>query len=334
MNSYERYRAMLKGEPVDVVPRLPILMQFAAHQVGASYGQFAADHRVLVAANLRCIERFGFDQLSAISDPYRETAGFGGTITFPDAGPRCEHPPLAESFDLARLAKPDPFAGRMLDRLEAIRAFKAAAHQRYSILGWVEGPAAEAANLRGVENFLVDLMEDELEPVAQLMDLAVEHAIRFAAAQLEAGADTIGIGDAICSQISPSLYHSLILPRQRRLVDGIHAAGGLVRLHICGRITHLLRGIATLGVDILDVDHQVSLEQARQVLGPSVALMGNLDPVSVLLQSTPDAIRAGVRACLRAAGRPCFIGAGCEIPLGTPEANLLALCEPLPAAEL
>ena len=41
-----------------------------------------ADHKVLVEANLRCVEDFGFDQVSVISDPYRETTGFGGEVEF------------------------------------------------------------------------------------------------------------------------------------------------------------------------------------------------------------------------------------------------------------
>ena len=69
-------------------------------------------------------------------------------------------------------------------------------------------------------------------------------------AQIAAGADTIGIGDAIASQVSPDIYDRLIQPREKKLVRAIQAAGGLVRLHICGNITHLLAGIADLGVNI------------------------------------------------------------------------------------
>lgn len=73
MESLDRYLCMLKGEAVDFVPRVPILMQFAAESIGSNYGAFASDYRVLVEANLHCAEVFGMDQVSAISDPYRET---------------------------------------------------------------------------------------------------------------------------------------------------------------------------------------------------------------------------------------------------------------------
>ena len=95
MNSLDRYLGVLKGEKVDFLPRLPILMQFAAEYIGSNYGAFASDYRVLVEANRACAEDFGMDQVSVISDPYRETQGFGAGIEYVSDGvPRCPHPPL------------------------------------------------------------------------------------------------------------------------------------------------------------------------------------------------------------------------------------------------
>ena len=108
MTSRERYLAVLRGGTTDFLPRVPILMQFAAEHIDSNYGAFAADHRVLVEANLRCAEDFGLDQLSTISDPYRETSGFGAPIEFQrDGVPICLKPPLEEDPDLAKLPRPD-----------------------------------------------------------------------------------------------------------------------------------------------------------------------------------------------------------------------------------
>jgi len=332
MTSRERYDAVLCGERPDILPRVPILMQFAAEYIGSNYGAFASDHRVLVEANLHCAADFGMDQLSAISDPYRETAGFGGEIEFVcDGVPRCLKPPLADAKDLSLLAEPDPLRSvRMRDRIDGVRGLKQRAGGQHSILGWIEGPAAEAADLRGVVNFLVDTMDDERFACA-LMDRCVEVGVAFADAQIAAGADTVGVGDAVASQLSPDLYERLVLPRERELVDAIHAAGAFVKLHICGNITHLLPGIAELGVDILDVDHMVDMRAVRAAVGRGVVLTGNLDPVSAVQSGTPASIRAAVRRVYAEVGAPYMVNAGCEIPAGTRPENLRALCEPVPA---
>ena len=332
MNSYERYMAVLDGETPDVVPRLPILMQFAAEFIGSNYGAFASDYRVLVEANLRCIEHFGFDQVSAISDPFRETQGFGAPIQYVSDGvPRCPEPPLEHDRDFAKLPTPAPHSSeRMLDRVRAVEAFKASCHRERSILGWVEGPAAEAADLRTPTHFLMDLV---LDPgyAAELMDLCVDVGIAFGRAQFDAGADTMGVGDAIASQVSAGVYRETIFPREQRLFDALHEAGGLIRLHICGDITHLLPHVAELHADIIDLDWQVDMAQAREILGPQRVLCGNIDPAQAILRGTPEGIRSAIRGIYETVGAPYMAGAGCEIPSGTPPDNLAALCEPIPA---
>jgi len=268
--------------------------------------------------------------VSVMSDPYSETQGYGAEIIFLDAGvPQCPHPPLENSTDLARLPQPDPLhAPRMLNTVRTVQAYRAQAGDAYSVLGWVEGPAAEAADLRGVNQFLLDLMDDPAWCGA-VMDHCVNVAIAYARAQVNAGADTIGIGDAIASQVSRAVYEQHILPREQWLVAAIKAMGAFVRLHICGNITHLLPGIATLDIDVLDVDHLVDLAVVRQQVGPGIALAGNIDPVAGVLRGTPAAIRDRVRRDYELVGNPYLVNAGCEIPLGTPEENLRALCAPV-----
>lgn len=333
MKPLERYLATIEGRPVDHPARVPILMQFAAERIGSNYGAFASDHRVLTAANIACAAEFGIDQLSTISDPYRETQGFGAKIIYGrDMVPYCEKHPLEDDPDLSKLKRPNPLepGGRMLDRVEAVRAYHAGFGGEYSIMGWIEGPAAEAADLRRLDNFFLDLLDDE-DYIGDLMDLCTDVALDFARAQVEAGVDTIGIGDAVASQVSADAYERLILPRERRLVHGIQAMGAKARMHICGNITHLLPGLSSLGLDVIDVDHMVSLSTCREILGPKVAIGGNLDPVADILRGTPESIRAKLQQCQQEAGGPFLINAGCEIPSATPAENLKALCEPLVA---
>ena len=329
MTGYERVLATTAGSATEVVPRTPILMQYAAEYIGRDYAAFAADHRVLVEANLACARAFDFDQVSCISDPHRETHAFGADIEYLPAGPpRCA-PPLAGAKDLELLRRPDPQQDeRLRDRILAVEAFQQTVGREYSILGWVEGPAAEAADLRGVTAFMMDLFDDEAFAGA-LMDRCLQVAIDFACAQVEAGADAVGIGDAIASQVDPRTYERLIQPREKQLVQAVQGLGAAVKLHICGDITHLLPGIADLGVDVLDVDHMVDLAAVRAAVGGAVVITGNMDPVAVVRNGTPASIRAAVAQAYEQAGNPYMVNAGCEVPSGTPVENLRALCEPV-----
>jgi uroporphyrinogen decarboxylase len=161
------------------------------------------------------------------------------------------------------------------------------------------------------------------------MDRCLETCIAFARAQVDAGADTIGIGDAIASQVSPDIYENLILPREMKLIKAIKEMGAYVKLHICGNITHLLPGISTLDIDIIDIDHMVNLAEVREVIPKRVAIAGNIDPVKGILLGTPESIRKKINDDYQLVGNPYLVNAGCEIPSSTPNENLKALCEPI-----
>ena len=325
MNSLERFRARLSGRPVDRVPNFDIMMIFAARHIGQPLRRYHTDHRVLVEANLAMVEDFGLDLVQAISDPYREAADFGLKVEFPeDDLPLAKEPLLSDPADLAGLRPLVPEEGRrMSDRLEAVRSFRSRVGGRAPIMGWVEGALAEAADLRGMGALLTDLI---LRPawVEELLEVCGETAVRFARAQMEAGADIIGLGDAVSSQISAEMYRRFALPHEQRIFQAVHDLGGTTRLHICGDTTHLLPLMLTSGADIIDLDWMVDLAAAAETAQDRAALCGNFDPVGVMLQGTPEQVYAATLACLRSGGKRVFSMAGCEIPVGTPAQNLAA----------
>jgi MtaA/CmuA family methyltransferase len=325
MNSYQRYHARLHGQPVDRVPNFDILMTYAAHHIGQPLSRYYLDYRVLVEANLAALQDFHLDIVQAISDPYREAADLGLAVEFSEDNlPLARAPLLADPEDLARLRLVEPAHGRrMSDRLEAIRAFRAQVGGEAPIMGWVEGGLAEAADLRGVSQLLADLY-DRPEWVQEVIEFCAEQAIAFARAQIAAGADIIGMGDALCSQISPKMYRRFALPAEQRIFAAIREMGAVGRLHICGNTSRLLPDMATSGAKIVDLDWMVDLRRAAEVFGDQVCPCGNFDPVQVMLRGTPEIVRDAVQACLDNGGAYLFSGAGCEIPDQTPQENLLA----------
>ena len=330
MNSYERYTRRLRREPVDQVPNFDIFMTFAAHYIGQPLSRYYLDHRVLVEANLAVLEAFDLDIVQAISDPYREAADFGLQVEFPEDGlPISKVPLITEPGDLQKMISPNPYTGRrMSDRLEAIHSFHQQVGGKVPIMGWVEGALAEAADLRSMTAVLTDLY-DRPEWLAELLEKCVEVEIAFARAQVEAGADLIGLGDAVCSQISPKMYRQFGLPYEQRIFAAVHEMGAIARLHICGNTTRILADMTESDADIIDIDWMVDIRQAAEVFGEKAALCGNFDPVTVMLQGTPDQVEQAVAYCMQWGGPRSFSAAGCEIPDGTPHANLLAQAQVL-----
>jgi len=327
MTPKERLYAIIGGQAYDRPAVTPILMAWAAHCVGHSYRDYYLDGDVLVKAQLAVTRAFAIDQISAISDPWREASAYGVVLDYPEEGVGVPQGVLLKDpQDVAKLGQLD-IAGsqRMQQRVESVARMSAELGQTHSVLGWVEGPLAEYADLRGLETAMFDLM-DTPEMFLEAAEIIVDNAIAFARAQIAAGADMIGVGDAAASLIGRDLYRDRVLPWQRRLVQGIHEAGAAVKLHICGNISSIIEFLPQTGANIIDVDSMVSLQEARQCVGPEVTLCGNFDPSGILLQSSPDEVAQAALDCIEQGGERFILMPGCEVPPGTPEENIRAFC--------
>jgi uroporphyrinogen-III decarboxylase len=216
VNSTLRFEKIFKNEPIDRPPVTPIFMMFAAKFINKTYRDYYLDYRVLVESWLRCHQKFQFDMVMVISDPYRETEGIGGRFEYPeDNVPKCIERAIQNHADLKKLKAPDPWnCPRMLDRLKACELLKKEIGYEIPILGWIEGPMAQMANLRGMDDLMMDLY-DSPDFVVDLLEFVMEVEQSFALGQIKAGANWIGIGDSAASLISPQIYHDLIMPGQK-----------------------------------------------------------------------------------------------------------------------
>lgn len=330
MNSYERLMNRLQGVPVDRVPNLCILMGFAARYANVPYRDFCLCPEKMVEANLLCRKDFDLDIVTVMSDPYGEAMDYGMQVEFPlDDQPHALRPYLQDEPSVERLPlKTIDQTTRMKARVQTIRLYAQKLKGQCPIAGWVEGPVAEYCDLRDINYALMD-MADEEPFLDEIMDRLTEQAILYAQAQIDAGADIIGIGDAACSLIGPSLYAKYGAPYEKRIIEAVHQKGAKVKLHICGNISPLLEQIATLQADIVDIDSMVDVAHAAQVLQGISAVCGNIHPVNVLLNGTPQQIQDAVRQCLDAGNATTLISGGCETPRDTPDENLRAVAQAL-----
>jgi len=327
MTPKERIYATLNGEPCDRRAVTPIFMAWSAHYIGRSYRDYYLDGNVLAEAQLAVTRAFNIDQISAISDPWREASAYGMEFDYPENGVGKPKGYLIKNTEDISLVKPLQIAkcGRLQQRVESVSKMAGEVGQTHSVLGWVEGPIAEYADLRGVENALMDMM-DKPEMFTEAGEIIIENEISFAIAQIKAGADMIGIGDAVVSLIGPDVYAEYVLGLEQKLITAIHEAGAAVKLHICGNIKNNLKHISQSGADIIDVDWMVPLTEARRLVGPEVTLCGNFDPSAVLFQGSVEDVACAAKECLKAGGEKFILMPGCEVPPGTAEENIRAFC--------
>ena len=327
MTPKERIYAIIRSEPYDRPAVTPIFMAWSANFIGHTYRDYYLDGNVLVQAQLAVTMAFNLDQISAISDPWREASAYGMEFEYPHEGVgRPKEVLIKNHNDISRLREFDiENAERTKQRIESVRKMAAECGQTHSVLGWVEGPLAEYGDLRGVEKAMLDLI-DKPELFVKAGEIIIQNEIVFAVAQIKAGADMVGIGDSAASLIAPKMYAELVLPLQQKMIAAIHEAGAAVKLHVCGNIKNIVQHMAQSGTDIIDVDWMVPLAKARELAGPQVTLCGNFDPVSVLFEGSPQDVAEAAGQCLKAVPDKFILMPGCEVPPATPEQNIRAFC--------
>lgn len=186
------------------------------------------------------------------------------------------------------------------------------------------GPHAVAGWLLGITELMVALKRQP-ERIAPVLDVLTETIIAWLRAQAEAvgGVEGILLLDDIPGMLSPKLFDALAAPYLARIFE---AFAGLVRVyHNDTPCPHLLPRLAELPFEVFNFSHETDIAQVRAAM-PRQALMGNVPPLSVMTQGTPDEVRAWARACIeKTGGRGLILSAGGGVSPGTPAENVEAL---------
>jgi uroporphyrinogen decarboxylase len=236
-----------------------------------------------------------------------------------------------EQIDALEL--PDPkWSGRWPLMVEAVRhAVKMAGDELLIIGNFDQSPFDLACQLREINRFMVDLLENQ-EFAHRLLDYCARAVSRYAIAMAEAGAHVLNTGDSAASGslVGPKVYAEFAFPYEKQVFHAVRAHFNTpITLHICGDTSTCIERMIETGATGIEIDHVMDMRRVRQVCRERVAAIGNIDPVDVLLCGTPDAVKAACRSAMQAfTGSNRFILAtGCAISPLTPPANLAAMAE-------
>ncbi len=290
---------------------------------------------VWLAANLKVVNEFpeviflpGFwAEMGMAAEP----SGFGCKISmFPDQTPAV-HPRLAGIEELDRLAPPNPLTdGFMPVILNFYRRLEPAINDAGHVIKVVaaRGPLALAAHLLGVTDFLLALKTNPAEThrLLRLTTTLVRNWLEAQAAALKE-VEGILVLDDLVGFLSPANYLEFGHPCLKEVFDAFPRA---IRMyHNDTDNPACYPHLRDLGVHIFNFTYRQSLARARELVGPGVCLMGNVPPLEVLAQGSPDLVREKAGECLRShPSRQGFIlSAGGGVSPGTPAENVRALIE-------
>lgn len=331
MNSKQIVATALRGQTTTHVPTGPLAVHFCAGLAGFTLRQYTTDAKVMAESVIRYYERFQPDAVWLSADTWVSAEAMGAHVGATDDNQPfggMGAPLVRTAADIHRIAAPDVARdGRYPLMLEALsRIVSALGKEVFIVACFDQYPFSLAAALMGINEIMLKLHDDP--PLVQaLMDRCEEYAVAYGQSLSQAGADMLSGGDSPAGLIGPRPYAEFAMPAERRLISRLKSATGKpVSLHICGNATRILPLMAASGADVLELDHAVDIGEACRAVGPEIALWGNLDPVRVLSQGTPEHVRSETRkvlAAVKTAGHRRFVlSSGCTLAMETPAENL------------
>ncbi len=290
-------------------------------KVGAGFPEAHLDAEKMAALALAGHTVLGFDVVAPLFSVCHEASAMGCNVNWggPELMPESGKPIFQQVDDIRIPADLLTRPGCAVP-LRAMALLKKRLGEDAAVCGKVFGSWTQAYHYFGVERFLIGALDDP-DGTRRILDRLVPVTIAFAAAQIEAGADCILLGDHATRDLcGPRMYEQYLVPLHRRLAAEIKAP---VILHICGDTSDRIGMIAETGLDCFHWDTKTGTPaEVRRLAGPRLALMGGISNYK-LLGATPDEIAADSSLAARAGIN--VVGPECAIPLPTPLANLLAV---------
>lgn len=329
MTPMQRLGAFLNGQPMDRILAIPIACSMSGKACGMTHKTKRSTAENEAKAQIACYERFGNDILIAEYGLHGVGMALGSKMSDPE-----DSVPAILEYVLSDLKEVDQLDWTRL-KLEHDPKFRLHLETAKILVNQmgkevptgvlISGPFTAASSVYKTENLLRATRKDP-ENLHRLIRLCTDGLKEIYREFIKAGV-MILFCDPIASGtiISRKHYLEFVLPYTIELMADIHEAGGMVCYHICGDTTNIVEDMVLSGCDMLSIDNRVNLKQTKERIGDQVPLLGNVDPVEVLILGTPEEVDNAAKKCVMDAyDSKCgyILASGCDLNGDVPLENI------------
>ncbi|MCB2183378.1 MAG: uroporphyrinogen decarboxylase [Desulfobulbaceae bacterium] len=281
-----------KGEAVDHTP-IWIMRQAGRylpdyHKVRGkvTFLELCKTPELACEVTLQPVDILGVDAAILFSDILVTPEAMGMDLEFQEKrGPVLPHPVRSQA-DVDKLIVPDPTdkLGYVMDTIRLLRKELA---QKVPLIGFCGAPFTLATYMiegGSSKSFFETkkMMYAAPEIYANMMDKVTDSVISYLQAQAEAGAQALQVFDSWAGALALCDFEEFALPYVKRIINALKPAG-VPLIYFANNGATLLEKTKTCGADVLGLDWRVQIEEAVKIIGPDIAVQGNLDPCALLL---------------------------------------------------
>jgi uroporphyrinogen decarboxylase len=333
-NTKELFLRACRSEPTE---RVPVWIMRQAGRYLPEYQAVRARHTFLeicktadlaAEVSIQPHRVIGVDAIIVFSDILIVAEAMGMPLDVPDSGPELGNP-VRDAAAVARLRDFDPeretrFVG------DAIRAICTEVGPNVPVIGFAAAPWTLACYMiegrtRGDISRAKQMLREEPQLLRELLQRIARATGEYLRMQIAAGASVVQLFDTWAGELSGDEYDAIELPATQMILEALGGETVPKILYAKGTARHL-ESMAKSGAEVLSVDWNTDLADARKKLGRNVALQGNVDP-SKLLGPVEEIRRAAREAIEKTGGSGHILNLGHGILPTTPVENARAFVE-------
>ncbi len=302
-----RFMRAVRGEPVDTTPVWIMrqagryMPEYMAVRSQVTFMELCKRPDLAAEVTLTAQSVLGVDAAILFADllPILEPMGFN--LEYQQGEGPVIHNPLRVASEIDRVrAVPD--VADLGYVFEAVKLIRAQLPANIPLLGFGGCPftlASYAIEGAGSKNYTHTkrMMYSHPAEWKTLMERLVDSLTRYLIAQINAGVQAVQVFDSWVGCLCPEDYRQYVLPYTQDLIAKVEPFAPVISF-LTGHPA-LLRDQISAGGQVIGVDWRSDLADVRKLVGPTKALQGNLDPItlfgdwSVVEQRTRQILRAG-----------------------------------------
>ncbi|MBS1452259.1 MAG: methylcobamide--CoM methyltransferase [Lentisphaeria bacterium] len=276
----------------------------------------------------RCIDALAkatpCDAAVTFMDLSVEAEAFGSPIRYSEhENPTVTDRIVADRNEIDALAVPEVGAARTAEVLKCAKL--CAANLDRPVFGGMIGPFSLAGRLADMTEIMI-MAAVEPEAAHALLDKTASFLAGYAEAIKATGVNGIVIAEPAAGLLSPDMCRDFATDYVRRIVERVQDDNFMVILHNCGRTEQQIPALLSTGAMALHLGNAVSIPEILPQMPEKTLLMGNIDPVGMFKNATPEEIYRKTAELLEATKgyRNFVLSSGCDVPPGVSMENIRA----------
>jgi [methyl-Co(III) methanol-specific corrinoid protein]:coenzyme M methyltransferase len=308
----ERVLRLLRKEPIDTMPffsGMGMVVMPGIEKAGLKFATIHTDAERMAQSAIWSARMLNFDCVVIPYDMTMESEAIGNKISLYEDSEDILYPTIPNkiwtSLDELNIPGNITELGRLPMLPKVIEIIKKEAPE-LPIGCWQLGPFTQAGQMLELDLMLKGVFKQK-EKVAEVLDKLTDMIIKIGVFLQDAGCDYITLREpgVAADLLSPRTFKEFIQPRLTKILAAWKSPK---LLHICGQTEPLLAMMNDCGADGLTVDIKCDVRKGREILGPDVLFMGNLDtykmtcdektPKQDAIDHTKDMIDGGMDAIM------------------------------------